>query len=86
MSLSVKDHIVAYDLGTSGCKASLYTLDGSLVSSSSVGYVTYYPQAGFHEQRPEDWWDAVCRSTRELLDRTQVKASRLAALARCHRS
>lgn len=58
--------ILAYDLGTGGNKASLYDADGRLLAAAFVPYDTQYPQAGWHEQRPEDWWDSVVRSTRQL--------------------
>ena len=40
---------------------------GRLLASAFVPYDTQYPQAGWHEQRPEAWWDSVVRSTRQLL-------------------
>ena len=61
------DTILAHDLGTGGNKASLYTADGKLLASEFVSYETRYPQSAWHEQRPEDWWDAVVKSTRQLL-------------------
>jgi xylulokinase len=59
--------ILAYDLGTGGNKASLYTEEGECLDAVFVSYDTLYPQAGWHEQRPADWWDAVVESTRRLL-------------------
>jgi xylulokinase len=59
--------IIAYDLGTGGNKASLYDADGACLASAFVPYETYYPNAGWHEQRPRDWWRAVIESTRKLL-------------------
>ena len=59
--------IIAYDLGTGGNKASLYEGDGTCLASSFVPYETFYPNAGWHEQRPMDWWRAVVESTRKLL-------------------
>ncbi len=59
--------ILAYDLGTGGNKASLYTEEGECLDAVFVPYETLYPQAGWHEQRPADWWDAVAESTRRLL-------------------
>ena len=64
--------IIGYDLGTGGNKAALYDLDGNCLAESTVSYETYYPAAGWHEQRPMDWWDAVVRSTRQLLAKTEV--------------
>ncbi len=59
--------IIAYDLGTGGNKASLYEADGRCLGAVFVPYETAYPQAGWHEQRPSDWWRAVVDSTNRLL-------------------
>jgi xylulokinase len=37
-----------------------------------VPYDTQYPQVGWHEQRPTDWWNAVVESTRQLLKTSGV--------------
>jgi len=58
--------ILAYDLGTGGNKASLYDHDGRCLAAVFVPYETAYPQAGWHEQRPMDWWSAVVQSTNKL--------------------
>jgi xylulokinase len=58
--------ILAYDLGTSGCKASFYDGDGRCLRSTFTSYDTEYPSEGWHEQRPADWWRAVVESTRDL--------------------
>jgi xylulokinase len=65
----VPGRIIAYDLGTGGNKASLFDSSGACLAFSFVPYDTFYPESGWHEQRPEDWWRAVVASTRELLAR-----------------
>ena len=60
-------YIIAYDLGTGGNKASLYDIDGKCLAESFVSYPTQYPATGWHEQRPQDWWNAVIESTNRLL-------------------
>ncbi len=60
------DRILAFDLGTGGCKASLYDPSGTCLGSDFRAYPTRYPRPGFHEQRPEDWWAAVVESSRAL--------------------
>ena len=60
--------IIAYDLGTGGVKASLYSEDGSCQASTFEPYQTTYPNAGWHEQRPDDWWKAVISTTRTLME------------------
>lgn len=72
--------IISFDLGTGGNKASLYDLDGNCLASAFVPYGTDYPQVGWHEQRPEDWWDAVVESTRRLVQSSKVNKDEIACL------
>lgn len=64
--------IIAWDLGTGGNKASLYDEAGNCLAAAFVDYPTQYPKHGWHEQRPEDWWDAVVKSTRKLLAESNI--------------
>jgi xylulokinase len=73
--------IIAYDLGTGGNKASVFDADGTCLASSVIPYDTLYPDTGWHEQRPEDWWNAIVASTRALLSKGPVKASEISCLA-----
>ncbi|MCC7205711.1 MAG: pentose kinase, partial [Anaerolineae bacterium] len=73
--------ILAYDLGTGGCKASLYDGSGRSLASVFHAYETFYPHPAWHEQRPEDWWNAVVTSTRELLATSGVDTGAIRALA-----
>jgi len=73
--------IIAYDLGTGGIKASLYDADGQRLASTFVGYDTFYPQASWHEQRPEDWWSVLVAATRQLLVSPGADASAIRCLA-----
>ncbi|MBD3307780.1 pentose kinase [candidate division KSB3 bacterium] len=65
-------YIIAYDLGTGGNKASLYDQNGTCLANAFVPYETSYPHAGWHEQRPMDWWKAVVESTTQLLADTNI--------------
>jgi xylulokinase len=67
-----EQYILAHDLGTSGNKATLYGVDGTLRCSVVCDYPTYTPQDRFVEQDPMDWWGAVCRGTRELLEKAKA--------------
>ncbi|WP_422447644.1 xylulokinase [Thermoanaerobacterium sp. DL9XJH110] len=60
-------YLLAHDLGTSGNKATLYTADGELIASRTHPYDTKYFNANWAEQNPDDWWQAVCNSTRQLI-------------------
>ena len=73
--------IIAYDLGTGGNKASLYSSEGNCLASTFQAYETLYPGTGMHEQRPKDWWNSVVNSTRQLLSETGVDTTEIEALA-----
>jgi len=72
--------VIAYDFGTGGTKASLYDADGRCLVEHFASYTTQYPQAGWHEQRPADWWQSVVSSTRELLAESDVDPHAVAAI------
>ena len=73
--------IIAYDLGTGGIKASLFTESGQSVAKSYIPYDTWYPHDRWHEQRPEDWWEGVCQSTKLLLEESHTDPKEIACLA-----
>lgn len=62
------EYILAHDLGTSGNKASLFGTDGRLIASAVESYPTWYEREGWAEQNPADWWKAVCRATKRVLE------------------
>lgn len=72
--------ILAYDLGTGGCKASVYDADGRAMASVFHAYDTFYPDTGWHEQCPQDWWDAVVSSTRALFKASSTAPSSVRCL------
>lgn len=68
-------YLLAHDLGTSGNKAVLFDAGGGLVASVFRPYPTLYPREGWVEQRPDDWWIAVCGATRSLLEISAVRSA-----------
>ena len=52
--MEMQKYLLAHDLGTSGNKATLFTIDGQLIKSSVSGYKTHYFQDNWAEQNPED--------------------------------
>lgn len=74
-------YILAYDLGTGGIKASLYSEDGVSQCAYFAAYPTFYPAPGWHEQCPADWWNGVCTATRALLQKSGVTAQSVCAVA-----
>ncbi|MCY3020307.1 MAG: xylulokinase [Planctomycetota bacterium] len=74
-------YLLAHDLGTSGNKATLYTLDGKLVASRTCPYDTHYFNGNWAEQSPQDWWKAICDSSKALLAAAKVSPADIAVVA-----
>jgi len=68
----VSKFLLAIDVGTSALKAALFSQDGALIGASTQSYEVYYPQPGWVEQKPEDWWRAACAAIRALLHESGV--------------
>ena len=73
--------ILAHDLGTTGNKASLFDEQGQARASLFSAYPTSYPRPNWAEQNPQDWWQAVCLSTRQLLSSAHIQPGQVAGLS-----
>ncbi len=73
-------YIVAHDVGTQGNKAVLTRPDGTVVGTLFAGYDVRYPQPGWAEQDPADWWQAVTWCTQELLRVCKVEPEQVLCL------
>lgn len=60
-------YFIGVDLGTSAVKLLLMEESGKICGSVSREYPLYFPQPGWSEQKPEDWWSAVCDGVKELI-------------------
>ncbi len=58
---------IGVDLGTSGVKLLLVDASGKILAEASREYPVLYPQVGWTEQRPEDWYNAAIDGIKELL-------------------
>lgn len=65
-------YILAHDAGTTGDKAVLLKRDGTLIESSYTPYSLKYPRADWVVQDPEEIWQAVARSGREVIARAGI--------------
>lgn len=73
-------YLLGLDIGTSACKAALFSVDGQLIGKAERSYQTYCPYSGWVEQNPEDWWKATYESIRELLQSTNVSSADIAGI------
>jgi len=73
--------IIAFDLGTSGNKATIIDLNGNVIASTFKGYKTEFLFPGWAEQEQNDWWNSVKESTLELLANVPNAKSNLAGIS-----
>ncbi len=73
--------IIAYDLGTGGIKASLFDTEGNSLCDIFKQYEVTYRGSDFHEQRPDEWYDGMCKTTAMLLEKTGVKPSEVLGIS-----
>ncbi|MGI6702112.1 MAG: xylulokinase [Christensenellales bacterium] len=67
-----KKFILAHDIGTSSDKAVLVDFKGRIVATARCSYETYYPNPSWVEQKPEDYWAAVCDTSNRLVKENNI--------------
>jgi len=75
-----KELLLGIDIGTSGCKIALFSRNGSVVCSDTEEYKVYYPEPGYVEQDPDEWWEAVCRGTKKLIEKARINPADIAGV------
>ena len=65
-------YILAHDLGTSGNKATLFSDEGKMITSEVFRYDCHYFNTNWAEQDPEDFWKAICVTSRNLIDKARI--------------
>lgn len=74
-------YVLGIDGGTESIRAGLFDLEGTLVAARQKAYKTNFPQSGWAEQNPEDWWKALCAAVSDLLRATEIPADTVKGLA-----
>lgn len=68
-------YLIAHDVGTSGSKGTLIDMTLTVSASESAEYKVLFPEKGHAEQNPEDWWNAVTKTTKTLIEKTGVNSN-----------
>ena len=66
-------YLIGADIGTSGTKTVLFDENLNEIASSTVEYPMYQPQNGWAEQDPEDWYNAVIKTVKTVIEKSGVK-------------
>jgi xylulokinase len=67
-----KNYILAHDTGTGGDKAVIIDLQGKVIHSAYQPYGLSYPRPDWVEQDPDELWQAVAVTSRQVLQESGV--------------
>ena len=73
-------YLIGIDLGTSGTKTVLFDAEVTPLAAATVEYPMYQPQNGWAEQDPADWWDAVQKTIKSVLQKSGADAKEIAGV------
>jgi len=79
--MSDNKFILAIDLGTSGPKAALFSVQGEMAGSEFEETKLHLPPGGGAEQSPAEWWEAINKAVKRLLDRNLARPEEIVAIA-----
>ncbi|RLC59941.1 MAG: xylulose kinase, partial [Chloroflexi bacterium] len=65
-------YILAIDHGTSGVKTAIVSTHGELVDFESEKTPVYFLPNGGAEQDPDDWWNALVKTSKRLIKKSVV--------------
>lgn len=80
-----KKYVIAYDIGTTGVKSCLFEIENEikLISAAMEGYKLYIMPDGGAEQDPEEWWQAICSTTKTIFQNCDVDPSLVEGISFC---
>ena len=73
--------LIGVDVGSSGAKAIAIDTQGRTLSQGRSEYETSYPQNGWAEQDPEDWFAGACNAIRSCLRQGNFSPGEVQAIA-----
>ena len=78
-------YVIAYDIGTTGVKTCLFEVGDTLrlLAGEYEGYGLYILPGGGAEQDADEWWAAMAKSTRRLLEKTGTDPKSIAGISFC---
>ncbi|MDD6038646.1 MAG: xylulokinase [bacterium] len=73
-------YLLGIDIGTSACKVALFEENGAVTAQSNQPYQLYYPNPGWVEQDPDEWWRAICEGIKAVLAESGIEAVQIAGI------
>jgi xylulokinase len=64
--------LLGIDIGTSSCKVAVFDQKGNVLAQQAGSYQVYYPQKGWAEQNPNEWWEVLCSTLKSMLEESAI--------------
>ncbi|MHA2154189.1 MAG: FGGY family carbohydrate kinase [Candidatus Hodarchaeales archaeon] len=80
-STSSKKYVLAIDHGTSGMKTALVSTHGEVLDFVYEHTPVYFQDQGGAEQNPNEWWQAILNTSKELLAKEIVPVEDIIAVS-----
>ncbi len=65
-------YVMGIDLGTQSARVGIFDNHGRYISGASKEYDTIFPEVGWAEQNPNDWWEALKYVLSEIAKEVEV--------------
>ena len=78
-------YVLAYDIGTTGVKTCIFSLEDkiTLIADANEGYGLYIGENGEAEQDCDEWWQAMCQTTKKALGKAGLTGEDIAGISFC---
>ena len=76
----MKDFILAVDAGTTSSRAIIFDRNGDTIGTSQHEFTQYFPKESWVEHDALEIWDTQLLAIREVLEKTDTKASQIDAI------
>lgn len=74
-------YLLGIDFGGGASKATLLSEKGEISAEGTVEYPTYYPQSGWAEQNPGDWYEATCKNILSVIEKSGINSCDIFAVS-----
>lgn len=81
----MKSFVIAYDIGTTGVKTCVFEIDEKIkmIGSAMAGYNLFVYDDGGAEQDADEWWEAMCATTKEVMSKVDIEPKDIKGLSFC---
>ena len=76
-------YLLGLDVGTTGCKSVIFSVDGEIISSAYEEYRLYHRRPNWSELNPDEVWKAIISTIRASVGNAKINPEEIIALSTC---